>query len=143
MTVATILSEKGRHVVTAAPTMTLQQGAVELMSHGIGALVVIDADGAVAGLISERDIVAAIAIHGGRALGAPVVDYMQINPETARENDTVDAAMQVMTLDRRRHLPVLKDTRLSGLISIGDVVKHRIRVIEEERRSLCAYIAQA
>ena len=142
MTVATILSEKGRHVVTAPPTMTLQRVALELMRHGIGALVIVDADGAVTGLISERDLVAAIAMHGAPALGAPVVDYMQTNPETASENDTVDAAIQVMTLERRRHLPVLKDTRLSGLISIGDVVKHRIRVIEEERRSLCAYIAQ-
>lgn len=143
MTVATILSEKGRHVVTATPTMTLQRIAMELMSHGIGALVVVDAEGAVTGLISERDIVAAVAMHGAWALGAPVADYMQANPETARENDTIDATMQVMTVERRRHLPVVRDTRLTGLISIGDVVKHRIRVIEEDRRSLCAYIAQA
>jgi CBS domain-containing protein len=143
MTVATILSEKGRHVVTSPPTTTLHEVAQELMRHGIGALVVIDAAGDVLGLISERDLVAAIATHGAKALAEPVEHHMQINPVTARENDTIDATMQVMTLERRRHLPVLRETRLSGLISIGDVVKHRIRVIEEEHRSMREYIAQA
>jgi CBS domain-containing protein len=143
MTVATILSEKGRHVVTSPPTMTLREVAQELMRHGIGALVIVDVAGLVVGLISERDLVAAVATHGARALGEPVCDHMQINPVTASENDTIDATMQVMTLERRRHLPVLRETRLAGLVSIGDVVKHRIRVIEEEHRSMREYIAQA
>jgi CBS domain-containing protein len=143
MTVATILSEKGRHVVTSPPTVTLREIAQALMRHGIGALVIIDADGDVVGLISERDLVAAIAVHGAGALGDLVVDHMQTNPATASENDTIDATMQFMTVERRRHLPVLRETRLTGLISIGDVVKHRIRVIEEEHRSMREYIAQA
>jgi CBS domain-containing protein len=143
MTVAMILSEKGRHVVTAPPDVTIRQVAVELMRHGIGALVIVDDSGAVVGLISERDLVAAIATFGAEALDEPVSEHMQVNPVSAYENDTVDSTMQTMTLERRRHLPVMREGRLSGLVSIGDVVKHRIRVIEEEHRSMREYIAQA
>jgi CBS domain-containing protein len=143
MTVAMILSEKGRHVVTAPPDVTIRQVAIELMRHGIGALVIVDDSGAVVGLISERDLVAAIATFGAEALDEPVCEHMQVNPVSAYENDTVDSTMQTMTLERRRHLPVMREGRLSGLVSIGDVVKHRIRVIEEEHRSMREYIAQA
>ncbi len=143
MTVAMILSDKGRHVVTSPPETTLREVAVELMRHGIGALVIVDGDGSVIGLISERDLVAAIATGGASALDEQVADHMQVNPVTAHENDTVDSTMQTMTIERRRHLPVLRERRLCGLISIGDVVKHRIRVIEEEHRSMREYIAQA
>lgn len=142
MTVSTILSEKGRHVVTAPPSVTLQQATEELMRHGIGALVIVDG-GAVVGLIAERDVVAAIATFGAKALGEPVANHMQQSPVIASENDTVDSTMQTMTLERRRHLPVMRDGRLCGLVSIGDVVKYRIRVIEEEHRSMRDYIAQA
>lgn len=143
MTVAMILSEKGRHVVTSPPTVTLQDVARELMRHGIGALVIVDGAGAVIGLMSERDLVAAIATFGAQALEDPVAEHMQSSPVTAYENDTVDSTMQTMTLERRRHLPVLRDGRLTGLVSIGDVVKHRIRVIEEEHRCMREYIAQS
>jgi CBS domain-containing protein len=143
MTVATILSEKGRHVVTCAPEVNLRQIAAELMRHGIGALVVVDRSGSVVGLISERDLVAAIATGGAQALDEPVSEHMHVNPVTATENDTVHSTMQTMTLERRRHLPVLSDGQLAGLVSIGDVVKYRIRVIEEEHRSMREYIAQA
>ncbi len=143
MTVSMILAEKGRHVVTSLPTITLQEVAQELMRHGIGALVVVDGGGEVVGLISERDLVSAVATFGPRALEEQVANHMQSNPITALEHDTVDATMQTMTLERRRHLPVVRDGRLSGLVSIGDVVKYRIRVIEEEHRSMREYIAQA
>lgn len=143
MTVATILSEKGRHVVTSGPEAPLRQIAIELMRHGIGALVIVDHTGRVIGLISERDLVAAIATRGAEALDEPVAEHMHINPVTAYENDTVDTTMQTMTLERRRHLPVMREGRLAGLVSIGDVVKYRIRVIEEEHRSMREYIAQA
>jgi CBS domain-containing protein len=143
MTVAMILAEKGHHVVTSPPTTTLRDVARELMRHGIGALVIVNGEGAVVGLISERDVVAAIASFGAQALETPVVDHMQKNPLTAYENDTVDSTMQTMTLERRRHLPVLRAGHLTGLVSIGDVVKYRIRVIEEEHRSMREYIAQA
>jgi CBS domain-containing protein len=143
MTVATILSEKGRHVVTSLPSISLREVAQELIRHGIGALVIVNEDGEVMGLISERDLVAAIAAFGSQALDSPVAEHMQRNPVMARENDTVDSTMQTMTLERRRHLPVLREGRLAGLVSIGDVVKYRIRVIEEEHRSMREYIAQA
>ncbi len=143
MTVATILTEKGRHVVTAPPTMALEDIARELMRHGIGAVVVVDGGGVVMGVMSERDIVSAIANYGARALEEPVLEHMQQNPVVATENDTVDSTMQTMTLERRRHLPVMREGRLCGLVSIGDVVKYRIRVIEEEHRSMREYIAQA
>ncbi|MGJ0508540.1 MAG: CBS domain-containing protein [Methylocystis sp.] len=143
MTVLTILSEKGRQVVTAPPTMALQDIARELIRHGIGAVVIVDGVGTVVGVMSERDIVCAIANGGARALQEPVGDHMQQNPVTAHENDTVDSTMQTMTLERRRHLPVMRDGRLCGLVSIGDVVKHRIKVIEEEHRCMREYIAQA
>jgi len=143
MTVAMILGEKGRHVVTTAPNATMHEVAIELVRHGIGALVIVNADGAVIGLISERDLVCAISSGGADALNEPVSQHMQVNPITAYESDTVDSTMQTMTLERRRHLPVLRDGRLAGLVSIGDVVKHRIRVIEEEHRSMREYIAQA
>ncbi len=143
MTVASILAEKGRSVATATPDTTLRDIAVELMQRGIGALVIVDDRRAVVGLIAERDIVAAIAIGGANALGDPVSKHMQTSLATAGENDTVDTTMQTMTIERRRHLPVLCDGELVGLVSIGDVVKHRIRVIEEEHRSMREYIAQA
>lgn len=143
MTVAMILSEKGRHVVTSPPNLSLREAAQELIRHGIGALVVVDGDGSVIGLISERDLVSAIAAFGPQALDAPVAEHMHGNPVIAHENDTVDTTMQTMTLERRRHLPVMREGRLTGLISIGDVVKYRIRVIEEEHRSMREYIAQA
>ncbi|PPD43670.1 MAG: inosine-5-monophosphate dehydrogenase [Methylocystis sp.] len=143
MTVAMILTEKGRHVVTSPPETTMRNVAAELIRHGIGALVVVDDRGEVLGVISERDVVSAIATGGADALDQPVSDHMQTNPATAYENDTVDSTMQTMTIERRRHLPVLREGRLCGLVSIGDVVKHRIRVIEEEHRSMREYIAQA
>lgn len=143
MTVSTILAEKGRHVVTTSPDATLQEIAVELMRHGIGALVIVNSEGGVIGLISERDLVSAVATGGSDALNEPVSLHMQVNPRAALENDTVDTTMQTMTLERRRHLPVLREGRLAGLVSIGDVVKYRIRVIEEEHRSMREYIAQA
>lgn len=143
MTVATILAEKGRNVATASTDVALRDAATELMQRGIGALVVIDDKGAVVGLIAERDIVAAIAVGGAEALSEPVSRHMQPNVATAYENDTVDKTMQTMTVERRRHLPVLRNGELVGLVSIGDVVKYRIRVIEEEHRSMREYIAQA
>ncbi len=143
MTVASILAAKGRCVVTTRPHRTLQQASAELTLHKIGALVVTDANDEVVGLISERDIVAAIANRGADALFDTVAQHMQTNLKLAAEDDTVDSTMETMTVERRRHLPVLCDGRLTGLVSIGDVVKYRIELIETEQRALRDYIATA
>lgn len=143
MTVARILAEKGRHVVTTQPHRTLHEAAQELLRHGVGALVVVDADHNVLGLISERDLVSAMARRGAEALLDAVSAYMVTEPRLAFEHDTIDSTMETMTVERRRHLPVVSEGRLCGLVSIGDVVKYRIDAIESERRALCDYIAQA
>lgn len=143
MTISNILAEKGREVVTASPETTLQQAAQLMMRYRIGALVILDDNGRLIGLIAERDIVSAVALDGPQAMTQRVASYMQPNPHPAREEDAVENTMRVMTVERRRHIPVLRETRLVGLISIGDVVKYRIRVIEEEHRSMREYIAQA
>jgi CBS domain-containing protein len=143
MTISNILAEKGREVVTASPETTLQQAAQLMMRYRIGALVILDDNGRLIGLIAERDIVSAVALDGPQAMMQRVSAYMQPNPHPAREEDAVENTMRVMTIERRRHIPVVRETRLVGLISIGDVVKYRIRVIEEEHRSMREYIAQA
>ncbi|MBI1981780.1 MAG: CBS domain-containing protein [Methylocystis sp.] len=143
MTIANILAEKGREVVTTSADTTLQEAAQLMMRDRIGALVVLDDRGRLMGLIAERDIVSAVALDGTEALTQPISSFMQQNPQPAREEDAVENMMRVMTVERRRHIPVVRETRLVGLISIGDVVKYRIRVIEEEHRSMREYIAQA
>ncbi len=143
MTVARILANKGRNVVTTPPHRTLLEISRELLRHQIGAMVIADANGEVVGLISERDIVEAIASHGPDALSGAASRYMVTNPRTVSESDTVDETMTTMTLERRRHLPVLRDGRLVGLVSIGDVVKYRIEAIEREQEELRIYIATA
>jgi CBS domain-containing protein len=143
MTVARILANKGRNVVTTQPHRTLLEISRELLRHKIGAMVIADANDNVVGLISERDIVEAIASHGPDALSDAASRHMVTNPRTVDENDTVDETMQTMTLERRRHLPVLRDGRLVGLVSIGDVVKYRIEAIEREHEELRVYIATA
>ncbi|TLG73979.1 CBS domain-containing protein [Methylocystis sp. B8] len=143
MTISNILAEKGREVVTASADTPLQQAAQLMMRYRIGALVILDDSGRLAGLIAERDIVSAVALDGPQALTQPISSYMQPNPQPAREEDAVENTMRVMTIERRRHIPVVRETVLVGLVSIGDVVKYRIRVIEEEHRSMREYIAQA
>lgn len=143
MTIAMILAEKGRNVVTADTTTSLRDAAARLVRHGIGALVIVDDFGSPVGLIAERNIVAAVAAGGAEALDHSVTDYMQTNLSPARDDDSVHEVMEVMTVERRRHIPVMSEGRLTGLISIGDVVKHRLRVIEEEHRSMREYIAHA
>ena len=143
MSVARILAMKGTDVVTTTLHQTLQEVAAELVSRGIGALVVLDFGGEVAGLISERDIVAAIAIHGAEALDDEVSRHMTKNCKLATGADSIDDTIETMTLGRCRHMPVLRNDRLAGLVSIGDVVKYRIDTIEAERLALREYIATA
>lgn len=143
MHVAVILKHKGTDVITTTPERTIADTARLLDQHKIGAVVVLDGDGAVAGVLSERDIVRAIARHGDRALSMPVDDLMTRDVVSCTPEDTVQDIMALMTLRRIRHLPVVRDGRLDGIISIGDVVKHRLGEIELEAESLRAYVQGA
>ncbi len=140
MSIAQILNKKGRCVATTRPERTLHDIAKELVLRNIGALVVIDANDDVIGLISERHVVEALASRGIDALSDAASSHMDTTPRVAHEDDTVDQTMETMTLERRRHLPVLCEGRLSGIVSIGDVVKHRIDAIEAERSEMREYI---
>jgi CBS domain-containing protein len=143
MTVALILGGKGREVVTTQPHRTLSEVAAVLAEKGIGAIVVSDASRAVLGILSERDIVRAIARGGAAALGEPVSRHMTAKVTTATEDMSVNDVMELMTHGRFRHVPVVTDGKLIGLVSIGDVVKHHINEIETEHRALREYIATA
>ncbi len=143
MTVARILAVKGRDVFTTQPHRTLQETARLLSDKGVGALVVTGADGAVLGIISERDIVRALADGGAAALDDSVSRHMTSDVFTATSGACINDIMERMTHSRFRHVPVVEDERLAGLISIGDVVKHRIAEIETEHRAMRDYIATA
>ncbi|MCB1542490.1 MAG: CBS domain-containing protein [Rhodoblastus sp.] len=143
MTVARILAIKGRDVVTAEPHLTLRDAADILCRHRIGAVVVADASRAVLGILSERDIVRAVSAGGGGALGDQVAQHMTAKVITATEEQPIETTMGVMTESRIRHLPILRDGKLAGVVSIGDVVKIRLEAIESEHKALREYIASA
>ncbi len=143
MNVAQILGQKGRDVLTAAPHNTLQEASQLLGRRRVGALVVVDAAGAVLGILSERDVVRAVGVHGAAALGAPVSKHMTARPTTVSEDVEIDELMRTMSEGRFRHLPVVEGGRLVGIISIGDVVKRHVDELHHERDSLRDYIATA
>ncbi len=140
MNVATILKAKGSDVATVKPTVTLGEVAVLLSERRIGAVVVME-DRKVLGIVSERDIVKAVARNGGEALKAHVRDVMTSRVTTCSLNDSVDELMDSMTIGRFRHLPVIEKGELVGIVSIGDVVKHRIAETVMETEALRLYIA--
>lgn len=143
MTVKTILQSKGREVATIAPDKTLGDATKILAEKRIGALVVTKTTGAIAGILSERDIVRALAADAAGALKKPVSAVMTAKVKTCREEHSVHDVMEIMTAGRFRHLPVEKDGKLVGIVSIGDVVKRRIEDVEREAESIRAYIASA
>ncbi|HXY59850.1 MAG TPA: CBS domain-containing protein [Methylocystis sp.] len=143
MTVALILAQKGREVHTASTRHSLQDVAAELVRRGVGALVVLDDAEDVVGVIGERDIVSAVAQHGCDALSHEVARHLAASFSYVCERDTVDHAALIMTNARARHLPVLREGRLVGVVSIGDVVKRRIEQIDAERKALHDYITSA
>ncbi|MGV3577792.1 CBS domain-containing protein [Brevundimonas sp.] len=140
MLVAEILKDKGGEVFSISPQITLSEACAELDGRRVGALIVCDGD-KVVGVISERDVVKAVAADGTSSLDRPVSDYMTRNVIFAEPGETVAILMERMTDRRIRHLPVLKDSRLSGVISIGDVVKCQIAEATREADSLRTYIA--
>lgn len=141
MTVAAILNEKGRDVVTATGDSTLAEICALLVERRIGATVIVDAHNHVEGIISERDIVRTLAREGAGALSQPVRSVMTRDVVTCSESDTVAQLMEKMTAGRFRHLPAIRDGRLVGLVSIGDVVKARIAEAELEAQAMREYIA--
>lgn len=141
MHVATILRQKGRAVECMAPQAAVMDVARRLAEKRIGAIVITAADGEVAGIISERDIIRVLGQHGLSALDWPVVDVMTHRVVTCREADTVGELMRLMTEHRFRHLPVVENDRLVGIISIGDIVKNHIAEVEFEAGSMRDYIA--
>ena len=143
MNVKAILAAKGGDTVTIEPTANLA-AAVELLArHRIGAVVICGAGGRLAGILSERDIIRALAEHGVDALAQPVSQVMTRNVMTCSDEDSVASLMERMTAGRFRHLPVLRDDKLVGLVSIGDVVKQRVEEIEGESEALRDYIRSA
>ncbi len=144
MQVRHILHGKGREIVAVSITATIQDAAKLLTDKRIGALVVKDKNGMLTGIISERDLVHAIAEGGAAALMEQVGDHMTSSPKTCVETDTVETVMEVMTRGRFRHVPVLNDhLALCGMISIGDVVKTRIAETVSEAAALRDYISAA
>lgn len=140
MVVRDILRGKGSEVFTIAPDARISELVRLLAERGIGAAVVKDGDGRVVGVISERDIVHCIAEHGADCLDHAVSELMTEKVVTCAPNTGIAEVMNQMTERRIRHLPVIENGRLAGLISIGDVVKHRIASAEREAEQLREYI---
>lgn len=143
MTVSTIIAEKGRDVVTIEPGASLADAAKLLAERRIGAVLVLGADRRLVGIISERDIVRALAAHGAAALDEPVSQTMTRRVETCNERETIGSIMERMTDGKFRHLPVIDQGRLVGIVSIGDVVKHRLHEMERESAAMRDYILTA
>ncbi len=143
MNVKTILAAKGSEVVRIEPGATLSQAAILLSERRIGAVVILGAGERLAGILSERDIVCALAENGAAALDTPVSQVMTRNVASCGENDNIASIMERMTRGRFRHMPVVDKDRLVGLISIGDVVKNRVEEIEAESEAIRDYIRTA
>lgn len=140
MTVASVLKQKGNAVVTVPPAATVQEVANIITSQRIGAVVVVSAPGKLIGIVSERDVVKAIAGHASEALTMTAADIMTRDVTTATIATTMDEAMDIMDAGYFRHLPVLHDDELVGIISIRDVVKTHLQHRELEVDTLKSYV---
>ena len=135
-----ILRDKGRQVYSVAESATLKEAAELLDARKVGAMVILGEGGQLIGVISERDIVRAVARGGSAALKSTVAESMTRTVETARPSETIESAMARMTDRRIRHLPVLDSARLIGVVSIGDLVKWRIAEATAEVAAIRSYI---
>jgi CBS domain-containing protein len=143
MNVEAILKSKGREVATIAPAAKVGEAVALLRRKGIGALVV-SADGkTIAGILSERDIVQGLSDHGAQLLDLPVSRLMTHPVVTCKLSDDIATLMSQMTERRIRHLPVMEDGKLVGIVSIGDVVKNRVDEVESEASSLRQFLVSA
>jgi CBS domain-containing protein len=142
MTVEGILAAKGTNVVTIAPEQTLADAAHLLTERGIGA-VIVTRGGGVLGIISERDIVRAMAAKGAAGLSEQVERHMTRDVVTCTRQAPINELMEIMTSKKFRHVPVIEQGQLAGIVSIGDIVKQRVAEIEAEQQALREYIATA
>ena len=140
MTVSTILSVKGRDIFTIEPGATLTAAAKLLAEKRIGALLILGPDHRITGILSERDIVRAIAARGAAALDNFVSTAMTREVVTCRETETITSIMDRMTSGKFRHLPVVDQDRPVGMISIGDVIKYRVHEMERDAAQMREYI---
>ena len=142
MTVRAILDTKGHNILSVEPEARLTAAVKILGERKIGAVLVMNR-GRIEGILSERDIVRVLAERGAAVLDEPVVNVMTRKVVSCRQNDTVAAIMEIMTIGKFRHLPVLDGERVVGLISIGDIVKWRVQEYENEQEALRQYIKTA
>ena len=143
MNVKAILSQKGSSVFTIEPTTPLKAAVNMLTARRIGALVVTGAGDRIVGIVSERDIVRALDAKGAAVLDAPVAEVMTRKVVTCSEGETIAEIMERMTAGKFRHVPVVEQGRLAGIVSIGDVVKARLGELQHEQDALCQYIQTA
>jgi CBS domain-containing protein len=141
MRIADVLQNKGPSVVTIDPDATVKELLAGLAEHNIGAMVVVGSDG-LAGVASERDVVRQLHVHGASMLARPVSAIMTSVVATCTKADSADDVSALMTKNRVRHVPVLEDGRLAGIVSIGDIVKSRMEELQDEHAQLQSYIAQ-
>lgn len=141
MHIADVLKNKGAGVLTTAPDTLISDLISGLVGRNVGAMVVVGPDG-VMGIVSERDVVRMLHEHGAAALGRRVAEIMTSEVITCSPEDSVDGLSVLMTNHRVRHVPVVVDGRLAGIVSIGDVVKTRMEELQAEREQLAAYITQ-
>jgi CBS domain-containing protein len=140
MAVAQILKSKGRDIVSLPPQRTIAEAAKMMAERRIGAVMITAPDGSLAGILSERDVVRALAVKGAEALDHALSLHMTTKVTTGTENDSIQAIMELMTIGKFRHLPIVEAGKLVGIISIGDVVKHRLAEIEAEAQAMREYI---
>jgi CBS domain-containing protein len=143
MTIKAILSAKGGDLISIEPTATIEAAVETLAKHKIGALLVLGPDRRVIGILSERDIVRVLAEHGAEVLTKPLAQVMTRKVVTCSPNEPVASIMEWMTTRKFRHVPVVEEDQLVGIISIGDVVKHRLHEMEQESAALRDYIQTA
>ncbi|WP_404402853.1 CBS domain-containing protein [Pelagibacterium halotolerans] len=141
MFVEGILAQKGHDAITVKASSTVGELVATLARHNIGAVLVVDDSGALSGIISERDVVRELARSEEGLMAKPVAAIMTKNPQTCAPTDTLDSVMSKMTRGRFRHLPVMDNGKLIGVVSIGDVVKRKIEEAEQEAGALREYIA--
>jgi CBS domain-containing protein len=142
MRIADLLRKKGSAVATVTPETTVTTLLTGLAENNVGAMVVVAPDGSIAGIVSERDVVRRLNEHGPGLLDGPVSEIMTKLVASCGPDDSVDQLSVLMTERRIRHVPVLANGRLAGIISIGDVVKNRMEELEKSQEQLEAYISQ-